>query len=73
MDDPFHQAGKDAARHGVPLSSCPLLKTANMPGHTGEPFRNWRSKLASWESGWHEETQDRLAQLNKKRLLLLSD
>lgn len=73
MDDSIHRAGQEAARHGVPLSACPLMQAGNMPSHTGEPIRKWRAKLASWEAGWKEETEARLAQLEKRRQLLHLD
>lgn len=69
MDDPIHRAGQEAARYGVPLSACPLMQADNMPGHTGEPLRKWRARLASWEAGWRQETDARLAELNRRRLL----
>ena len=49
MDDPVHKAGQEAARYGVPLSACPLMKETNMPGHTGESLPIWRARLASWK------------------------
>ncbi|MNK10626.1 hypothetical protein D3C87_286540 [compost metagenome] len=73
MYDSIHTAGQDAARHGVPLSACPLLKPDNLPKRTGEPRRKWRAKLASWEAGWREETAARLADLERRRQLLHSD
>lgn len=69
MDDAIHRAGQEAARHGVPLSACPLMQAANMPGHTGEPLRKWRAQLASWEAGWREENEARLAELQRRRLV----
>ncbi|MNV16768.1 hypothetical protein D3C71_1075370 [compost metagenome] len=73
MDDSLHKAGEDAARHGVALSGCLLLQAANMPDQTREPRRKWRSKLASWRAGWEKETEARLAELERRRLLLRSD
>ena len=69
MDDPVHRAGQEAARYGVPLSACPLMKKANMPGHTGESLPIWRARLALWEAGWREETEARLAELHRRRIL----
>jgi len=69
MDDPVHKAGQEAARYGVPLSACPLMKETNMPGHTGESLPIWRARLASWEAGWREETEARLAELRRRRLI----
>lgn len=69
MDDPIHKAGQEAARYGVPLSACPLMKADNLPGHTGEPLRKWRAKLASWEAGWREENAARLAELHRRRIV----
>jgi len=69
MDDPIHRAGQEAARYGVPLSACPLMKAMNMPDHTGEPLPTWRARLASWEAGWREETAARLAELHRRRVL----
>ncbi|WP_409408378.1 CrpP-related protein [Achromobacter sp.] len=69
MDDPVHRAGQEAARYGVPLSACPLMKEANMPGRTGESLPIWRARLASWEAGWREETEARLAELHRRRLI----
>lgn len=73
MYEHMRLAGQDAARHGVPLSACPLMRAGNMPGHAGEPIRKWRARLASWEAGWKEEQEQRLAQLEKRRQLLHSD
>ena len=73
MDDSTRRAGQDAARHGVPLSACPFLQAGNMPAHTGEPIRKWRAKLASWEAGWKQESDARLAELQRRRELLHSD
>lgn len=73
MYERMRQAGHDAARHGVPLSACPLMRAGNMPGHTGEPIRQWRARLASWEAGWKEESEQRLAQLERQRLLLRTE
>lgn len=69
MDDPVHKAGQEAARYGVPLSACPLMKETNMPGHTGESLPIWRARLASWEAGWREETEARLAELHRRQLI----
>ncbi|WP_313620714.1 CrpP-related protein [Achromobacter sp.] len=73
MYDQIRQAGRQAARHGVPLSACPLMIAGNMPAHTGEPIRLWRARLASWEAGWREESEARLAELERRRNLLHSD
>lgn len=69
MDDPVHRAGQEAARYGVPLSACPLMKETNMPGHTGELLPIWRARLALWEAGWREENEARLAELHRRRLI----
>jgi len=45
------------------------MQADNMPGHTGEPLRKWRARLASWEAGWRQETDARLAELHRRRLL----
>lgn len=73
MDDLHHRAGQEAARYGVPLSACPLTQADKMPAHTGEPIRQWRAKLASWEAGWNEESEARLTELERRRKLLVSD
>ncbi|RIJ05096.1 hypothetical protein DXK93_05110 [Achromobacter sp. K91] len=67
MNDSVHSAGRDAARHGVPLSACPYLQAANMPGHTGEAPRAWSEKLSAWEAGWHDETTARMALLARRK------
>ncbi len=69
MDDLIHRAGQEAARYGVPLSACPLMQADNMPGDTGESLRQWRAQLASWEAGWRQENEARLAELQRRRLL----
>ena len=73
MDSIIHKAGEEAARHGVPLSGCPYLKAANMPGHTGESPTAWQAKVTSWEDGWRKETAARLAALRRRQQQLLSD
>ncbi|RIJ02224.1 hypothetical protein DXK93_18805 [Achromobacter sp. K91] len=73
MEDLLHRAGREAARHGVPLSACPFLVAANMPGHTGEAPGKWKAKLSAWEAGWKEETEARLADLRRRTLQLLDD
>lgn len=72
MDDPVHRAGQEAARYGVPLSACPLMKEINMPSHTGESLPRWRARLAAWQAGWHHENEARLAELRRRRLLQAS-
>ena len=67
MDDPIHRAGREAARQGLPLSSCPYLQAANMPGHTGDATHVWRAKLASWEAGWRQECEARVAGLAPRK------
>nr|WP_304502399.1 CrpP-related protein [Bordetella sp. BOR01] len=47
------QQGAQAARAGLGLLDCPFYRAANMPGHTGEPIREWQFKVKSWEAGWH--------------------
>ena len=69
MNDHVHRAGQEAARYGVPLSACPLMKESNMPSHTGESLPGWRARLASWQAGWHQENEARLAELRRRRLL----
>ena len=73
MDELIHRAGQEAARHGVPLSACPFMQAANMPAHTGESPHKWRVKLASWEAGWREGSDARLADLKRRHLQRLSD
>ncbi|MFY3551448.1 CrpP-related protein [Achromobacter insolitus] len=73
MDDSVRLAGREAARHGVPLSACPFMKAPNMSGHAGAPPQHWNAKLTAWETGWREETEVRLAELKRRKLLRDSD
>ncbi|WP_148260615.1 CrpP-related protein [Achromobacter xylosoxidans] len=73
MDDIHHRAGREAAKYGVPLSACPLMKAANMPAHIGEAPGKWNAKLSAWEAGWKEETAARLADLRRRTQQLLND
>ncbi|WP_411675535.1 CrpP-related protein [Achromobacter insolitus] len=67
MDELARKAGQEAARYGAPLSACPFLKAANMPGHTGESHRAWRDKLFSWEEGWQLETNARRTEAQNRK------
>lgn len=68
MDELAQKAGQEAARYGVPLSACPFLKAANMPGHTGESPRAWRDKLLSWEEGWQREADARRTEVQRRKM-----
>ncbi len=50
--DDIQKLGAQAAREGLTLWDCPYYRAAAMPGHTGEPIAEWRSKVEAWEAGW---------------------
>jgi len=55
--DDIQKLGAQAARDGLTLWDCPYYRAAAMPGHTGEPIAQWRSKVEAWEAGWMEVTK----------------